>query len=109
MSTQPFAPMGNTVTFTANTAAPTAVQAATTGPQATAYEILNAGNVVVFLGSGSNAALANTSAVVASNSQSCIPLLPGTDKVLTFGANAYFTGITSSGTALVYITPGEGL
>ena len=109
MSSNAFNPLGNTVTFTANTAAPTAVQAVTTGPQATAYEILNAGNVTVFLGSGSTATAANNGAVVASNSQACIPLLAGTDKVLTFGPNAFFTGITSNGTALVYITPGEGL
>lgn len=109
MSINAFNPLGNTVTFTANIAAPAAVQAVTTGPQATAYEILNAGNVTVFLGSGSTAALANTAAVVASNSQPCVPLLPGTDKILTFGPNAYFTAITSSGTALIYITPGEGL
>ena len=109
MSINAFNPQGNTVTFTANTAAPPAVQAIGVGPSASAYEILNAGNVVVFLGTGNTAVLANTAAVVASNSQPCIPLLPGTDKVLTLGPNAFFTGITASGTALVYITPGEGL
>ena len=109
MGIQAFTPQGNTITFTANTAAPAAVQAVGVGAGTSSYEIINAGNVVVFLGSGANAALANTSAVVASNSQSCIPLLPGTDKVLTLGPNAYFTGITAAGTALVYITPGEGL
>jgi hypothetical protein len=35
--------------------------------------------------------------------------LPSTDEILTFVPNAYFTGVTSSGTAVVYITPGDGL
>jgi hypothetical protein len=37
------------------------------------------------------------------------PLLPGTDKIITAPPGAYFTGITSSSTAAVYITPGEGM
>jgi hypothetical protein len=35
--------------------------------------------------------------------------LPGTDEILTFLPNAYFTGITSSGSTSVYITPGDGV
>ena len=109
MSINAFSPQGNTITFTANTAAPAAVQAVGIGAGTNAYEILNAGNVTVFLGTGNTAALANTAAVVVANSQPAIPILPGTDKVLTLGPNAYFTGITVSGTAVVYVTPGEGL
>jgi hypothetical protein len=37
------------------------------------------------------------------------PILAGTDEILTFVPNAYFTGITSSSTAVVYITPGDGM
>jgi hypothetical protein len=36
-------------------------------------------------------------------------LLPQTDEILSFVPNAYFTAITSSGTADLYITPGDGL
>jgi len=36
-------------------------------------------------------------------------LLPGTDEILSFVPNAYFTGVTSSGTASIYVTPGDGL
>jgi hypothetical protein len=36
-------------------------------------------------------------------------LLSNTDEILTFVPNAFFTGITSSGNAVVYITPGDGL
>lgn len=109
MSINAFNPQGNTITFTANAAAPAAVQAVGIGAGTSAYEILNAGNVTVFLGTGNTAALANTAAVVVSNSQPSIPLLPGSDKVLTLGPNAFFTGVTVSGAAVVYITPGEGL
>jgi len=36
-------------------------------------------------------------------------LLAGTDEILSFVPNAYFTGITGSSTAAVYITPGDGM
>jgi hypothetical protein len=36
-------------------------------------------------------------------------LLPGTDEILTFLPNAYVTGNTVSGIAVVYVTPGDGL
>jgi hypothetical protein len=36
-------------------------------------------------------------------------LLAGTDEILSFTPNAYFTAITSSSTADIYITPGDGL
>jgi hypothetical protein len=36
-------------------------------------------------------------------------LLPGTDEILTFNANSYFTGVTTSGTAVIYITAGDGM
>ena len=38
-----------------------------------------------------------------------VVLLPQTDEILSFVPNAYFTAITSSGTADLYITPGDGL
>ena len=101
--------MGNTVVFTAATTAPTPVQAISTTLGGNQYRILNAGNVVVFLGFGVSAAAATATAVVVTSSQQSIPLLPGTDEILTFQPNAYFTGITASGTAAIYITPGDGL
>ena len=53
--------------------------------------------------------LVTANAVVVSSSQISIPIIAGTVEVLTFNPNAYFTGITSSGTAVVYVTPGDGL
>jgi hypothetical protein len=47
--------------------------------------------------------------VVVTSTQSSIPLLSGTDEILTFTPNAYFAGITSTGNAVIYITPGDGV
>jgi hypothetical protein len=109
MSINAFNPQGNTVTFTANVAAPTAVQVVSSGPQTDAYRVINSGNVTVFLGVGPNATAANTNAVVISGNAASVPLLAGTDEILIFPPASYFTGVTASGTAVVYITPGEGL
>jgi len=109
MSTNAFLRLGNTVTFTAATTAPTPVQATNLNLGATQYRIINSGNVVVFLGVGNTAVSANTNAVIVTSSQFSIPLLPGTDEILTFNANSYFTGVTSANTAVIYITAGDGM
>lgn len=108
MSTNAFTPLGNTVTFLAATTAPTAVQALSNSLGGNQYRIINAGVNTVFLGIGPSATAAAANAVVVTSSQSAYPLLPGTDEVLTFAPNWYFSGITSTGTAQVYITPGDG-
>lgn len=108
MSTNSFTKTGNTVAFIANTSAPTPVQASSTTLGGNQYRILNAGSVTVFLGYGDTAANATSNAAVVSTTGAAIPLLAGTDEILTFMPNAYFTGITSSSTASIYITPGDG-
>ena len=109
MSTNAFTPLGNTVTFTASTSAPTAVQAASRTLGGNQYRILNSGNVTVFLGIGDTAANAAANAVTITTNAASYPLLPGTDEILTFAPNWYFTGITSSGSAVLYVTPGDGM
>lgn len=104
----PFTPTGNTVAFTAANVAPTPVQCVSTTLGGNQYRILNAGSVTVFLGVGQTAAEANARATIVTSSANCIPLLAGTDEIITFLPNAYFTGITSSSTAQVYITCGDG-
>ena len=104
----PFTPSGNTVTFTAATSAPTPVQALSTTLGGNQYRVVNAGSTLVFMGVGTSSANATANAVVVSSSQAAIPLLAGTDEIITFPPNAWFTGITSSGTASIYVTPGDG-
>ena len=109
MSTNAFTSLGNTVVFTAATTAPTPVQALSTTLGGNQYRIINTGNVTVFLGFGNTSANASSNAVVVTSTQGSLPILPGTDEILTFVPNAYFSGITSSGTANIYITPGDGM
>lgn len=104
----PFTPSGNTVTFTAAVTAPTPVQAVSTTLGGNQYRILNAGSVVAFLGIGTTAAAANSAAVAVTSTGSAIPLLAGTDEIITFAPNAYFTAVTASSSAVIYITPGDG-
>lgn len=109
MGINAFTKTGNTVTFTANVAAPAPVQCVSTTLGGNQYRIINNGNVTVFLGYGTTSDLANAAASVVTTTSQAFPLLPLTDEILTFVPNAYFTGITASGTAIVYITPGDGL
>lgn len=109
MGINAFTQMGNTVVFTAATSAPTPVQAASRTLGGNQYRIINPGTVTVFLGYGDTAANATASALVVSSSQASLPILPGTDEILTFVPNAYFTGITSSGSTAIYVTPGDGV
>jgi hypothetical protein len=104
----PFTPSGNTVTFTAANTAPAAVQAVSTTLGGNQYRILNAGSVVAFLGIGTTAAAANAAAVAVTSSGSAIPLLAGTDEIITFAPNAFFTAVTASSTAVIYVSPGDG-
>ena len=109
MGTNAFQKTGNTVVFLADTTAPTPVQALSTTLGGNQYRVINSGTVTVFMGYGANAAAASAAATVVTTSGEAIPILPGTDEILTFVPNAYFTGITISGTANVYVTCGDGM
>jgi hypothetical protein len=109
MGINAFQKTGNTVTFTAATSAPTPVQCVSSTLGGNQYRIINAGVNTVFLGYGSVASDATNSAVQVTSSQAAFPILPNTDEILTFLPNAYFTGITSANTAVIYVTPGDGL
>ena len=106
----PFSPSGNTVVITAATTAPAPVQVPSTTLGGNQYRVINSGSQVVILGFGANSAQAAAGGVIPTSTQNnCIPMLPGTDEILTFVPNAYFTGTTSTSTANVYITPGDGM
>jgi len=109
MGLNAFQKMGNTVVFTANTTPPTPVQATSSPNNGNQYRVINTGSVTVFLGYGNDAANASAAAAIVTTTGPAFPILPNTDEILTFVPNAYFTGITSSGSATIYITPGDGL
>jgi len=109
MGVNAFTRTGNTVAFLAATSAPTPIQAVSTTLGGNQYRIINSGSVTVFLGYGSDGASANSNAAIITTTGTSIPLLPGTDEVLSFVPNAYFTGITSTSNATVYVTPGDGM
>lgn len=109
MGINAFTRTGNTVAFTANVAAPTPVQCPSTTLGGNQYRIINSGTVVVFLGYGTTSSEASNNATVITTTGLSLPLLPNTDEILSFVPNAYFTAITASGTASIYITPGDGL
>jgi hypothetical protein len=104
----PFTPTGNTVVIVAANPSPTPVQIPGNNGWSNQYRVINSGTVTAFLGFGANATAATAGANTPNTSLSnCIPLLPGTDEILTFTGNAYFTANASSSTTL-YITPGDG-
>ena len=109
MGINAFTKLGNTVTFLAASTAPSPVQCPSTTLGGNQYRIINTGTVTVFLGYGSTSSDATNNAVLVTSSQNSLPILPNTDEILSFVPNAYFTGVTSSGTANIYITPGDGL
>ena len=107
-----FSPMGNTVVIAAGTTQPAPAQVVSTTIGGNNYRLINAGNVTVFLGVGVTSATANSNAVVLNSSTTnafTVPILSGTDEILSFAPNSWFTGITASGSANVYVTPGDGI
>jgi len=109
MGINAFQKTGNTITFTAATTAPSPVQAVSSTLGGNQYRIINTGTVTVFLGYGTASPDATNNATIVTTTGPAFPLLPNTDEILTFVPNAYFTGITASGTAQIYITVGDGL
>jgi len=109
MGLNAFTKTGNTITFLAATTAPTPVQCVSTTLGGNQYRVINTGTVTVFLGYGQDSSNATTNSNVVTTTGQAFPLLPSTDEILTFVPNAYFTAKTASGTATIYITPGDGL
>lgn len=107
MGIMAFTPMGNTVTFTAATTAPTPVRASSKTIGGTQYRIHNSGSAIVFLGFGDTANAATAMANTSINGTT-ITMEPNSVEVFTFNANVYFTAATTSGTSVVYVTPGDG-
>ena len=110
MTTQ-FCPIANTFSLTANvTAVQTSIPATGVLP-GTAAQVVNVGNVTAFLAFG----VANTTTAKIANATSSgtgFPVAAGATVYIQYGGSqtdrsrVYISGITSSGTAQVFITPG---
>ena len=111
MGVQAFTVTGNTVTLTAATSAPTPVQCPSATLGGNQYRIINTSTTIIaYLSFAATAADATTNCVIPSGTSTrTLPILPSTDEIITFTPNAYFTAITSSSTAVLFITPGDGL
>jgi hypothetical protein len=111
--TTAFVQNGATRAITAAVTPPTAVQVPadfTAGPRPrNQFRVINSGIVTAFLGAGPSAALAATNSAVVSTTGNAIPLVPGAVEIFSFPPDWYFTLSTASSTAVIYITPGEGL
>jgi hypothetical protein len=108
-----FNPLGDTVVVAAAAVAPAGVQAplkANASRPAGQYRVINGGTNPVFLGIGSTGAIAQANAVapVAGTPSSAVVLLPGAVEILSFGEEAFFSGLAAVATT-VYITPGTGV
>ena len=114
MGINAFTAMGKTVKITAATTAPSPSQVPSFTVGGNQYRVINlSSNTACWLAYSQTAANASTNCVIptgdGANSTTVLTLLPQTDEILSFVPNAYFTAITSSGTADLYITPGDGL
>lgn len=103
----PFAPLGDTVTITADVAAPVGVQALVKSPEYNAgqYRVVNASVNTIFLGIGPTAAIAQTRAGAVGTS---IPMVAGAVEIIRLGQDVFLSGSASAASTL-YITPGQGL
>ena len=109
-----FTPTGKAITFTANTSGniPTPVQAVSnqSPAQQNQYLVVNTGVNLAFISYATTSATATTNCVVPTGtSQPVVPVLAGSAVIFTTAGQAFFCGITSSGTSIVYVVPGNGL
>ena len=114
MGVNAFTVTGNTIVLTAATSAPTPVQCSSATLGGNQYRIINSSTTVgAWLSFAATAADATANCVIptggGANSTRTLYILPATDEVITFVPNAYFTALTASSTATLYIVPGDGL
>jgi hypothetical protein len=105
-----FQPKGPLLSFTADSTAPTSVQAVSLGgEQAQQYVLTNASSSVdVVVGWGASDVAAKLNAAAATNVMNCYYLVHGTQLVITAATGAYFTGISAS-SAVVKVQAGIGI
>lgn len=106
-----FTPTGNTFVINVTASVSPAQQVVTNGAASNQYRLINSSPTNgVFLSYSQNSATATSNCVIPTNTASTTTLflLPNTDEIITFAPNAYFVAI-GTGTATMYIIPGDGL
>lgn len=111
-STSPFQIQGKTQTFTAAGTPPTPVQVlgdGSTSPMQ--YVITNVGAVTAFIACEATSGEATASAgVPVGGTGKRVHVVQASNQVaVTCAPGAFFTGATSSSTAIIYVAPGEGM
>ena len=114
MGVNAFTYTGNTCVMTAATSAPTPIQVSSVTLGGNQYRITNQSTTVgCYLSFGADASTATTNCVIptgdGTNSKRVVYIAPATVEIISFVPNAYFTAITSSGSAVLAIVPGDGL
>lgn len=109
MSTQPFAPQGNTVAITSAATSTAAVQVS--GASNTVnYEIQVVGAVPMYFAWGSSSANAPAAVIpVNGTPANGYPVQPGQAKTISAPPGAWFTTIATATTSTALITPGDGM
>lgn len=111
----PFMPIGTASLIAAATTAPAGAQIAgdpTTEVLGTRqYRLHNAGNTTVYYATGANATLAQTAAIVPTNTTvgGGHPLPAGAIEVITMKVGQYWSGITVGSNCSFFVSPGLGV
>lgn len=111
-SVRAFNPTGPTVDISGATVAPSGLQVKSVGAgPAEQYRVFNSGSVTVHVAFGVDAATAQTNAAIptAGVPKNSIPIPALGVEVISALEDCFWSAITGSSTAEVYITPGKGL
>lgn len=106
---QAFQQTGLTQPFTANISGsiPTPVQVTSTNTVFTQYVVTNGGSNTAYISHAPTSGAATTNCVVPPSLTYVV--LPFAQIVITDVPNAFFCGITDSGTSAIKVTPGSGM
>lgn len=108
-----FEPAGKCILIAGATTAPTGTQLVVAGVNSSNVKqarFYNAGAVVAWVAFGDSGAAAAAAAIVPTGtSQNVTPILPGTSLVMSVPPNKFWSAITGSSTASIYVQPGRGL
>jgi hypothetical protein len=105
---QTFVPQGPLLNFTAAITAPTSVQAVSiAGVACTDYVLSNlSATIGVVVGFGNSDTIAKANAAAGASVSNCVFLAPLAQINISAATNAYFSGISTSSTAVVYVQSG---